>query len=469
MAAAAPLTGPGTIPVAPRGWPLLGHVVPLLTTPLAFVSSLPSLGDLVEVRLGPMKAVMVCDPELTRQVLVHDQVFDKGGPIFDRARDLVGDGLGTCPHSRHRRQRRLTQPAFHHGRLPAYARTMTEQIGTVVSGWHNGQDLDVLAEMQTLTQRVMLGTMFSTSLPAQVLQRSIGDVTTFVSGVTRRAVMPAWMRSLPTPANRRYQRAISRLKATVAAIITERQSRPSGGEDLLSALLAARDTEAPGDSAASGAGRLSHAEACDQVITFFFAGAETLATTLAWALHLLASHPAVLDRFHAEIDTVLGGRMPSWDDLPHLELTGRIITETLRLYPSGGLVSRTVTSDTRLGGHLLPAGTSVLCSAYLIHHRPDVYPDPGVFDPDRWLAADDDRMRGTYLPFGAGARICIGERFALTEAVLTLAAIAARWQLDPVPGSRVKPPAIVLMRPSGLRMRVRPRTARVMEKSNAGE
>ena len=122
------LTGPGAIPTAPGGWPLLGHVVPLLTTPLAFVNSLPSLGNLVQIRLGPMKAVVVCDPELTRQVLVHDQVFDKGGPMYERARELGGDGLGTCPHSRHRRQRRLTQPAFHHTRLPAYARTMTEQI-----------------------------------------------------------------------------------------------------------------------------------------------------------------------------------------------------------------------------------------------------------------------------------------------------------------------------------------------------
>ena len=169
------LTGPGAIPAAPGGWPLLGHVVPLLTAPLAFVNSLPSLGDLVQIRLGPMKAVVVCDPELTRQVLVHDQVFDKGGPMYERARELVGDGLGTCPHSRHRRQRRLTQPAFHHARLPAYARTMTEQINTVTGGWRDGQVLDVLAEMQALTTRVMLATMFSTSLtgrgPPAVHQR----------------------------------------------------------------------------------------------------------------------------------------------------------------------------------------------------------------------------------------------------------------------------------------------------------
>jgi cytochrome P450 len=459
------LTGPGAIPTAPGGWPLLGHVVPLLTTPLAFVNSLPSLGDLVQIRLGPMKAVVVCDPELTRQVLVHDQVFDKGGPMYERARELGGDGLGTCPHSRHRRQRRLTQPAFHHTRLPAYARTMTEQIDTVTGGWRDGQVLDVLAEMQALTTRVMLATMFSTSLTAEVLQRSISDMATFVSGLSRRTVMPAWLRSLPTPGNRRYRQAIGRLRTTIASIITGRQSRPFGGEDLLSALLAARDTDAPsvpgvsGTSGASGTGRLSHAEVCDQVISFFLAGSETLATALAWALHLLARNPAILDRLHAEIDTVLEGRTPAWDDLPRLELTRRIIAETLRLYPSGGLFSRTVTTNTRLGGHPLPAGTPVLVSPYLIHHRPDVYPDPSAFDPDRWPAANGGRTRGTYLPFGAGARVCIGERFALTEAVLALAAIAGRWHLHPVPSSRVRVPGIVVVRPSGLRMRVRPRTA----------
>ncbi len=456
---------PGAIPVAPRRWPLLGHVVPLLTTPLAFVSSLPSAGDLVQIRLGPVKAVMVCDPELTRQVLVNDQLFDKGGPMYERARDLVADGLGTCPHSRHRRQRRLTQPAFHHTRLPAYARTMTEQIEAVISGWRDGQVLDVPAEMQALTARVMLATMFSTSLPTGILQQSAGDMTTFVSSVSRRAVMPAWLRSLPTPGNRRYQQAIGRLRTTITSIITDRQSRPFDGEDLLSALLAARDTDAPGTPGAAGpagsagTGRLSPAEVCDQVMMFFFAGSETLATALAWALHLLAHHPAVLGRLQAEIDTVLGGRPPSWDDLPRLELTRRIIDETLRLYPSGGLFSRTVTADTQLGGQPLPAGTPILFSPYLIHRRPDVYPDPGAFDPDRWPSAGGGRTRGTYLPFGGGARICIGERFALTEAVLALAAITARWQLHPVPGSRVRVPAIVVMRPSGLRMRVRPRPA----------
>jgi cytochrome P450 len=230
-------------------------------------------------------------------------------------------------------------------------------------------------------------------------------------------------------------------------------------------LLAARDTDAPsvpgvsGTSGASGTGRLSHAEVCDQVISFFLAGSETLATALAWALHLLARNPAILDRLHAEIDTVLDGRTPAWDDLPRLELTRRIIAETLRLYPSGGLFSRTVTTNTRLGGHPLPAGTPVLVSPYLIHHRPDVYPDPSAFDPDRWPAANGGRTRGTYLPFGAGARVCIGERFALTEAVLALAAIAGRWHLHPVPSSRVRVPGIVVVRPSGLRMRVRPRTA----------
>jgi cytochrome P450 len=469
------LTGPGAIPAAPRAWPLLGHVVPLLTAPLAFASSLPSVGDLVQIRLGPVKAVVVCDPELTRQVLTHDQVFDKGGPIYDRVRELAGDGLGTCPHSRHRRQRRLTQPAFHHTRLPAYARTMTAQIDTVTGGWRDGQDLDVLAEMQALTARVMLATMFSTSLTAEVLQQSVSDMATFVNGVSRRTVMPAWLRSLPTPGNRRYQQAIVRLRNTIASIIAGRQSRPFDGEDLLSALLAARDTDAlsvPGISGAPGAGRLSRGEVYDQVMSFFLAGSETLATALAWALHLLACHPAILDRLHAEIDTVLAGRTPSWEDLPRLKLTSRIIAETLRLYPSGGLFSRTVTTDTRLGAHSLPAGTPVLVSPYLIHRRPDVYPDPGVFDPDRWPAAGEGRTRGTYLPFGAGARVCIGERFALTEAVLALAAIAARWQLDPVPGSKVRVPAIVVLRPSGLRMRVRPRLqrpARTLEESHASE
>lgn len=130
------------IPRARGALPLLGHVMPLLRDPLRFLTSLPAQGDLVRIRIGPVTAIVICDPELTRQVLLDDRTFDKGGPIFDRLREVLGNGLVTCPHSMHRRQRRLVQPTFHQTRLPGYAQTMTEEISAVAESWRDGHVID---------------------------------------------------------------------------------------------------------------------------------------------------------------------------------------------------------------------------------------------------------------------------------------------------------------------------------------
>ncbi|MFI9201057.1 cytochrome P450 [Streptomyces sp. NPDC053048] len=442
-----------TSATAPGALPLLGHAVPLLRGPLDFLSSLPARGDLVRVRIGPFRAVVVCDPELTRQVLLEDRAFDKGGPLYDRIREVGGNGLGTCPYREHRRQRRLIQPSFHPTRLPGYARVMTGQIATVTRSWHDGRTVDVLAEMMTLTARTAVATMFADGLPPSALGTVMDDFATVMAGITRRALMPAGPDRLPTPGNRRFVRAHARLRRTVRRIIAERRAERTDHGDLLSALLAARD--AAGGGAARG---FSDAEIDDQILTFFIAGTETTASTLAWALHALGHHPRLARRLRAEADAVLGGAPATLEHLPRLDLTGRIVTESLRLYPPVWLLTRVATADTRLGGHTVPAGTTVAFSPYLLHRRPDLYADPGRFDPDRWSAAGEagpgaQRPRGAFVPFGGGARKCIGDAFGRTEATLALASIAAAWRLEPVPGERVRPALGVVMSPRGLRMR----------------
>jgi len=166
------------IPQAPGALPFLGHALPLLRDPLRYLVSLPAYGDLVQIRIGPFRAIVVCDPALTQEVLVNDRTFDKGGVLFDRIRESFGSGLATCPHQRHRRQRRLTQPAFHYSRFPAYTQVMAEQIAIVVDGWSDGQTIDVLSEMQRISARVLLGTMFSTSLTPATITQSMDDLET---------------------------------------------------------------------------------------------------------------------------------------------------------------------------------------------------------------------------------------------------------------------------------------------------
>jgi cytochrome P450 len=436
-----------SIPTASGTIPVLGHVIALARDPLTFLNSLPAQGDVVQVRLGPFRVAIVCDPELTVRMLRDNRTFDRGGPLIDRAREVVGDGLGSCPRDAHHRQRRLAQPAFHRDRLAGYAESTSAIISEVTGSWRDRQVLDVLAEMMTIASKSLTTTMFSNALPAAGQSRLLRDVSTVFDGFYQRMLMPAFVRRLPLPGNRAYGKAHARLRHTIDQFIAERRANGTDQGDLLSALLAARDTETDGQG-------LTGTELADTILTFFLAGTETTATTVSWALHLLAGHPDVEQQLHAEVDSVLAGRTATHADLPKLESCRRIINETLRLYPPGWFFTRTVSAGTELGGYVLPSATTVAYSPYLIHHRQDLYDRPESFEPERW---DPERhlqpSRDSFIPFGAGAHKCIGDAFGMNQAVLVLASIAARWRMESVDGEKVRPTLGMSLHPNRLRMR----------------
>ncbi|WP_240152077.1 cytochrome P450 [Streptomyces mobaraensis] len=443
-----------TYGVAPGALPLLGHALPLVRDPLAFLDALPGRGDLVQVRVGPVRAVVVCDPELTRRVLRDDRTFDKGGPLYDRIREVTGNGLASCPYRDHREQRRLLQPAFHSARMAGYAEVMSRQVRATTGAWRDGGTIDAADEMLALSARITASAMFGAEADDARLAPLRDDFTTVVAGIPRRALVPAADR-LPTPGNRRYDRARSRLRAAIGRLIAERHYDASGGgagtdgaAGLLSLLLAA-GRDGPDGRA------LSESEITDQLVTFFAAGTETSGSALAWALHLLGGHPEVARRLRAEVDAVLGDApTATLSHLPDLRLTAAVVNEALRLYPPAWLLTRTTTSDTSLGGHTLPGGTTVIYSAYLLHRRPDLFPDPERFDPDRWIVAPGEPAppRTAFLPFGSGPRKCIGDVFALTEAALALATVVADWELRPANGRRVRPAPRLVLSPHRLPM-----------------
>lgn len=450
-----------TVPVAPGGLPVVGHAVKALRDPRGFLRSLPAHGDMIRISVGPLKAVMVCDPELTSQILLNDRTYDKGGLLFDRASEVFGDGLVTCPHAMHRRERRLVQPAFHRSRLPGYARVMTEGTTLLTSRWRDGQVLDMPAEMLSLTMHNMLQAMLGGTLPPEDLRQLVSDAIVVQHATYRQTFTPAVLNRIPTPGNRHYQRALAGLHNTVTDIIAKAQVDPADHGDLLSALLTARDPGNPDDPAdGSQNERLSSTELRNEVLTFLVAGSETTAIALSWALYLIACNPDIQERLWAQTDRVLDGRPVSLDHLPDLKIANQIITETLRLYPPAGMIwTRIVTANTRLGGYDIPAGTTIAYSPYALHRLERYYPDPDVFNPDRWDAEMQHSAprNNAYLTFGGGARKCIGDQFAVTEAVLALTDIASRWRLEPVPGQ--KHPAITTsMGPRDLKMRLSART-----------
>jgi len=431
---------------APGGWPLLGHLPRIVRDPLGFVGRLSAYGDIVDVKVGPVRMSVVCHPELVDRMLRNEWSFDKGGPFFDRARDIVGNGLVTCPRAEHRRQRRLLQPAFHPSRLPGYAEVMAERVVEEITGWRDGQNIDVLRVMTQMTSQVLARCLFSRAEPDTTIALFLDTVEELLSLGPARMLTPSWLDWAPLPGKRRYDRACARVREISARVITERRRTATDHGDLLSALLAARDEDGTA---------LSESELLDQITLFYIGGSETSADTLGWIFYLLSEHPEVEQRLHAELDAVLGGRSATYEDLSQLTYTRQITDEALRLYPPAWMFTRTTTTDTELGGHVIPAGRTVAYSAYAVNRHPGVHRNPDEFDPDRWQG---DRMPATaYIPFGAGARRCIGDTFGLVEITLLLATIAARWRLVSVPECSFTPRAGVTLAPYGLQLRLEER------------
>lgn len=434
------------VATAPGALPLLGHALKLRHGLLRYVETLPAHGDLVRVRFGPWPVYMVCHPDLVQHVLRNDRVFDKGGPVMDKLREVVGDGLGTCPHSKHRRQRRLVQPAFHRNRMPGYAQVMSTQIAEFTQSWRDGQRVDVPAQMKDLIGGIIAKTVFTSQAAAPAARTMQKCLDPIMSDAYLRAITPPALLGL-VPTHYLGVRAHRRMHAAIDATIEAYRKEGIDHGDMLSMLLSAHNDET--------AKPLSAEEIHDQVTIFLVAGIVTSAATLSWALDLLAHHPDVLAALHAEVDTVLGGRVADWHDLANLPLTGRIIEETLRLFPPAWILSRVVTESTELGGHHLPAGTTIVFSPYLLHHLADQFPCPDRFDPDRWLPESvATRPRNTFVAFASGPRKCIGDTYAITVTTLALASITARWSLQPASTAVSAPAAQTDLIPKKLRMSV---------------
>jgi cytochrome P450 len=258
-------------------------------------------------------------------------------------------------------------------------------------------------------------------------------------------------RRVPIERNRIFLEAADTVDRQVARIIEARRKSNTNASDLLSLLMAARDPE-------TGEG-MSDRQLRDEVITMFLAGHETTANALAWTFWLLSLHPDVRRKLHAELAAVLdNGRLPTFEDVGRLEVTTRVLQESMRLYPPAWIVARRALKDDVIGGYAIPAGTLIFLSPYVTHRHPAFWENPEGFDPDRFAGGALSRLpRFAYFPFGGGPRQCIGMNFAMVEATLLLATIGRRVHLDVLPGQRVVPEPGITLRPRGaIRMRVVP-------------
>ncbi|MEV6244201.1 cytochrome P450 [Lentzea sp. NPDC051838] len=428
------------VPVAPRRWPLLGHTPAMLTQRAKFTDALHEHGDVVRLDLGPLHAYFVTSPALTHEVLVSQGSKFRKGAMFDKFQPYLGTGLLLSNGEFHLRQRRLMQPAFHRERIESYASTMARAASSLAARWQPGEIRTIENDMQELAVTIVGETLFSTEIGARAVEEVRRSIFTVIQQGMIRALSPSFVEKLPLPGNRAFDTAIARMKAVVLQVIEAWRADGTDHGDVLSTLLLAGMTDQ---------------QTYDEVLTLLTAGIETTAIALAWSLHEVGSNPSIEARLHAELDTVLGSRPPTYADLDQLVYTGQIVQETLRQYPIWFVMRRTLT-EVDLGEATLPPGAEVIISPHALHHDERYFPEPQRFNPDRWTPSFTAGLpRGAYVPFGGGNRQCLGNTFAHTEIVLTLATIASRWRLTPTREARVKFTSAPY--PNGLLMKATPR------------
>lgn len=453
---AATLDGSLTPPVAmPGALPLLGHAGALLRDPLGFLERAYPLGEAVVIRLGPKPALLVNGSEPLRRILTGDAgLYDKGLQ-FEQLRVLIGDGVGTSSGAKHRRQRRLMRPAFDHGHVEGYVETMARSAAQAADAWRvaDRTEVDAAQEMRLLTMsvitRVLRGTQDWQGTDAAAVREVLATLPVLLGGIGRRALLPvALLNNAPTPGNRRFRHAQTGVHAMADRMIAEHRARRVPDDGLLGTLLAAVDEDGS---------TMTDAQAHDEIMTVLLAATETSAGTLAWLLHVLSRDPVLQRAVQQEADTVLDGRLPTAADLGSLALTRRVVSEVLRLYPPGWVLGRRPVEPVEIAGVAVPAGTQVLLNFYGLHRDPRAYPEPGRFDPDRWLDPDPELLRGNYLPFGLGPHACIGEEFAWCLLLTATAVFASRFTVRPVAGSVVRPVARTTLHPGSVPLVPEPR------------
>jgi cytochrome P450 len=419
----------GRIP-GPARWSTLAQLLPVPFRRFpGFLREISArYGNVVAFALPWRSYVFVNEPALIKEILVtQQQLFTKslGTRVL---RLLLGEGLLTSEDPLHRQMRRIVQPAFHRERIAEYVAVMERDADEFVARIAPGESFDARAAVTELTLRIATETLFGSdesesaravSEALHLMMREFPYMLTPLSALRQR---------LPFGATRRFWRAREMLDGIIYDLIARRRREGLVRGDALSMLLAAGDAQTgyhPSDQ-----------QIRDEIMTLFMAGHETTANALTWALVLLAQHPQEDER---------AGAAARDGDREYLE---RLVKEVLRLYPPAWIIGReTVAGVTLADGTAIPEGTTVFMAPLILHRRPEYFPDPQRFETDRWRGGEPPAF--AYVPFGGGARRCIGEDFARGEMIAVLQRLLRRFRFALEPGAQIGFVASVTLRPAG--------------------
>ncbi|MFC8346659.1 cytochrome P450 [Streptomyces sp. NPDC057280] len=433
-------------PLAGGGVPLLGHGLKLLRDPLAFMSQLRDHGDVVRLKLGPKEVYAPTTPDLTGALALNPD-FVIAGPLWESLEALLGkEGVATANGPRHRRQRRTIQPAFRLDAIPGYGPIIEEEAHALTERWQPGETIDCTTESFRVAVRIAARCLLRGDFMDERAERLCVALATVFRGMYRRMVVPLGpLYNLPLPPNRKFNAALADLHLLVDEIIAERRASGQKPDDLLTALLEAKDDN--GDP-------IGEQEIHDQVVAIVTPGSETVASTIMWLLQVLAEHPEHADRVRDEVESVTGGRPVAFDDVRSLRHTNNVVVEAMRLRPAVWILTRRAVTDTELGGYRIPAGADIVYSPYAVQRDPKSYKGSLEFDPDRWLPERVKEVpKYAMSPFSVGNRKCPSDHFSMAQLSLITAAISAKYRFEQVAGSDDATRVGITLRPNKLLLR----------------
>ena len=442
-------------PPGPKGRFLIGSLIEVSRDWLGFYRSCADeYGDVVRVHLAHVPVYLVVHPRDIETVLVTNAAkFTKSEDYRALAR-VLGRGLLTSEGDFWKRQRSLIQPAFHRQSILAYAEVMTRAASRMLDSWKEKDERNIHEDLMRVTLEIVGQCLYGAEV-TDAAER-VGHAMEVVTGrfIVNASLAMLFRFDIPVRFALREWCAIRELNEIIGGIIRERRFSGQPREDLLDMLLRARDADG---------NPMSDTQLRDEVMTLFLAGHETTAIALSWACYLIAQNPDIEAKLAEELQSVLGGRVPTPEDLPRLRYTEMVLKETMRLYPAVWGIGRRALEDCELGGYRVPAGSNVFILQWRTQRDARFFPDPDRFEPERWR---DDPVRSgkiprfAYFPFGGGPRVCVGASFAMMEATLLLAMIQQKFHLEIVPGHPIKIFASVTLRPKyGIRVIPRCRTA----------
>lgn len=428
------------IPIVPGALPLVGHGYTYSRGPLEFLQYAAAWGPVVEARLGPLTAILLREPADIERLVVGESKRLTKDAMTRELRRILGDGLLTTEGDTWLRHRRLIAPVFQPSSVAGLGDIMVEVTERQMQRIELETQRELHADMTQLTLDIVTSALFASDIGSEASK--VGPaihalMEHFGSGLV--SLFP-WIERLPLASNRRAHAALEALDDVLMGIVRRARSRNGARLDLLSMLLAARDDAGTG---------LGDRELRDHLMTFFLAGHETTALALTFAVVLLGKNPDAESRLREEISTVLGDRRASSADMSRLPYARAVILEAMRLYPPAWAIGREALEDVTVAGYHVPKGGQLWMSQWVNHRDPRYFPDPERFRPERWLDNLERTLpRFAYYPFGGGHRICIGNHFAMMEAILALVTLMGRHRIRLVnPDAPIKLFASITLRP----------------------